>query len=333
MWPAGINPGSSPSASVKYEHLADRRGSRLWWLLLGGRCWSRRHGVDAWLATIPVAPIWGTGRPTAVIVHDLRHQILPHEFTLKQRCQRALLYRLAYRQADVLIAISNRTKGDFVTRWRRHQAKMRVVPSGSRRPNGDLAPPRELAGRKVILAFGHHSNKRPELAIQGWAAVDAAAREGLTLLILGAVGKRNGELQALCDQLGLSGEAAIVMSRRLTDDEYGGLLNRAVLVVLPSTFEGFGLPVLEAFANGIPVVTSGDPALLEVAGGLAVAVDNASPAAWGAAIASALDSDERARAARRRRADTYRWEATAAAVRQCLLEVSSSVAGSSSGGV
>ncbi len=101
----------------------------------------------------------------------------------------------------------------------------------------------------------------------------------------------------------------------LPDDDLRSVVAGAAALVLPSRDEGFGLPVLEAMATGVPVVCSDVPALREVTCGLATLVRPGDPAALGAALCSVLaaDYDPAAAAARREHAAGYTWQASAEA--------------------
>ena len=151
------------------------------------------------------------------------------------------------------------------------------------------------------------------------------------LLFVGAAQPRKGLdvlLEAHRSQLGLAplvltgptgwGPALMTSSRvhtagYLDDADLRCVVAGATAVVLPSRDEGFGLPVLEAMAAGIPVVCSDLPALREVAGGLAILVPPGDPAALATALASVdgADHDPAGAAARRAHAAGYSWQACA----------------------
>ena len=90
-------------------------------------------------------------------------------------------------------------------------------------------------------------------------------------------------------------------------DELAGLYRGAAALVLPSRYEGFGLPVLEAMASGLPVVAADEPALREVAGDAAVYSDGD----LAAAIRIALADRDRLVAAGLERAKAFSWDETA----------------------
>jgi glycosyltransferase involved in cell wall biosynthesis len=100
----------------------------------------------------------------------------------------------------------------------------------------------------------------------------------------------------------------------------------AAALVLPSVDEGFGRPLLDAFARGVPAIASDIPALREVSGGAAHLVAKPlDPAAWRAAIATVLDGETSAMVERgRKRAEIYAWGAIARQWEQLLRSLTAS---------
>ena len=108
-------------------------------------------------------------------------------------------------------------------------------------------------------------------------------------------------------------EGSVVLPGRLPESAVPDLYRGAALVVLPSRAEGFGLPVIEAMACGVPVICSDLPVLREIADGVAIFCDPNDPAAFAAAMASMLDapSNSSRRQLGVERARTFTWERAA----------------------
>jgi glycosyltransferase involved in cell wall biosynthesis len=108
-------------------------------------------------------------------------------------------------------------------------------------------------------------------------------------------------------------EGSVVLPGRLPESAVPDLYRGAAVVVLPSKAEGFGLPVIEAMACGVPVICSDLPVLRELADGLATFCDPSDPAAFARAIAQILDapSTTRARQLGIERAQRFSWERSA----------------------
>jgi glycosyltransferase involved in cell wall biosynthesis len=119
-------------------------------------------------------------------------------------------------------------------------------------------------------------------------------------------------LTALVARLGIAGDVRLL--GWVSDAELEGLYALAALFVLPSLYEGFGLPVLEAMARGVPVACSDRGSLREVAGGAALVFDPERPDDIARAIAQVLGDREQAdrlRAAGREQAARFTWERSA----------------------
>jgi glycosyltransferase involved in cell wall biosynthesis len=143
------------------------------------------------------------------------------------------------------------------------------------------------------------------------AAVPLGRR--LPLVLVGQPGWGGVEPLRLARDLGLRDGEVIVLGR-LADSDLAAVMAAATAVVVPSRAEGFGLPVVEAMAAGTPVVTSADPALVEVGGDATLHAPVGDAAALAAALTDLLDQPALRRTMSERglaRAAQFTWERTA----------------------
>ena len=141
------------------------------------------------------------------------------------------------------------------------------------------------------------------------AALADPAAPAVPLLVVGQPGWGGVDPAAAAARLGLPAGRVRLLGR-LPDEDLAVVLHRAAALVAPSRAEGFGLPVLEAMAAGVPAVTSDAPALVEVGGGATLVVPRDDPRALAAALRMLLEDQElRARlaAAGPRRAARFGW--------------------------
>ena len=203
---------------------------------------------------------------------------------------RRVVPRSVHRAARVL-AISERTKRDLIEIYGVPEEKVVVTPLGV-----DPAFSPGSGGRGTYLLFvGAIQERKDPLA-----AAAAASAVGLPLVAAGPPKDKR-----LTEELRLAGvDVRGYVSKRELADLYRG----AAALVLPSRYEGFGLPVVEAMASGTPVVAAPDEALREVAGDAAVFAEARDLAG---AVRTALDDRERLVAAGLERARRFSWEETA----------------------
>jgi glycosyltransferase involved in cell wall biosynthesis len=278
---------------------------------------ARRAGCDVVHSLASTAPAHGRFARVATI-HDLNYLVVPEaHFGLRAFGMRVLV-PLAARTSHRVIAISRSTRDDLVQRLRVPAGKIDVVPQGLGQPAA-VAPTPEpelrdrlaLGERDVVLSL---SAKRPHKNLRG--LLDALARvapERRPVIVLpGYPTPHEAELRAHAEALGIAGDVRFLGWTSAADVE--GLFAICGAFVFPSLYEGFGLPVLEAMARGVPVACSDRASLPEVAGEAALLFDPADPAAIAAAMERLLgdrEEAERLRAAGRERAARFTWERTA----------------------
>lgn len=167
-------------------------------------------------------------------------------------------------------------------------------------------------GCDFVLGVGQHTpHKNFSRLIEGFAVHLACEDAKAQLVIAGGENVETGKLRAYAAQLGLG--KRVVLAGSISFDDLRVLMSRARVFAFPSLFEGFGLPVLEAFAAGTPVVTSTTTSLGEIAGDAAKLVNPTDVGEIGSAISRVWsDNVERTRLAKagQARAALFRWEDT-----------------------
>ena len=272
---------------------------------------------DVLLAALPLVPLSRIPCPIVAICHDLRHEFRPKEFSRLQLMARAVEYSRAYRRATKLVAISDRTARDLLDRHPGLQGKVVVVHSGC--DHLPVVKRVRQSSLKSGLAYAHHRNKRADLTIKAWALARSET-PGLSFLsVIGASGPAQKTLSRLCKELRLP-ENTVRIQGVLDGAEYAQLLATSSLVIFPSSFEGFGLPILEALRYHVPVVVTPDPALLEIGADHVTVASNETPEALSSAIVTAFEIDTaRRREAGAAWANRFTWAMTASAIRDVCI--------------
>jgi glycosyltransferase involved in cell wall biosynthesis len=276
-----------------------------------------RAGVDIVHSLASTAPAWGRYR-RVVTVHDLIYARFPEAHSgIRDRGMRVLV-PLAVRSSQRVIAISQSTRRDLLELLGTPPAKIDVVPQGlgavARAPALGALQTRARFGlgeRRVLLTL---SAKRPHknlLALIGALARIPPERRPL-LVVPGYPTWHEAELRARAAELGIAPD--VRLEGWLQEREIEGLWALADAFVYPSLYEGFGLPVLEAMARGVPVACADASSLPEVAGGAALLFDPHDEGEMAQAIERLLGDPALARSLRERgtvRARELTWDRTA----------------------
>ena len=175
---------------------------------------------------------------------------------------------------------------------------------------------------RYILHLGTiEPRKNIGLLLDAISLLDAGRRRRCPLVLAGGAGWGGQEFWRQLSGHPLAGE--VLCTGYIDDDSAAALLAGATALVAPSHYEGFGLPILEAFAAGTPVVCSDADAFTEIAAGAAAVLPTNDPSAWAAAIERIADDEpwaDQLRQSGRARAADYSWSRCAAATAKVIRD-------------
>jgi glycosyltransferase involved in cell wall biosynthesis len=257
-----------------------------------------------------------SGQGLVVTIHDLAFDEFPQAFPRDWRWLYRLGVRAAARRADVLLTPSASTASDLQTRYGVRAERIRVTPLAGSLPVADVDVDRVLERLRiprpyVVCPATLEPRKNQARLVRAYR--QAAPDLPHALVLAGPDGWGVAEIEA---EIGRGGPGRVHRTGLLRGVDLDAVLRGADLVVYPSRYEGFGLPIVEAMQRGVPVVTSTAPACAETAGDAAVLVDPEDVGGLADAIARvlgdrALHADLAARG--RDRAAGFSWATTARA--------------------
>jgi glycosyltransferase involved in cell wall biosynthesis len=283
----------------------------------------RRHKADLLHITY-MAPPWPGFRYVASI-HDVIFKIHPEWFSRRDRIVLGAGISRSVRQARAILTLSEHSRRDIHAIYGAPLDRIHAIPLAPDSiffapPNpADVEQTRRARGISdpYILAVGSlQPRKNLVRLVRAFASAKKARPSPHKLVLVGKPAWPKSELEAAIRASGM--ESEIVFTGYVSDAELVRLYYGAAFFVYPSLYEGFGLPIVEAMACGIPVITSKTSCMPEIAADAAILIDP-----WSESdIASAIDklrfdvNLRRSLAERgRQRARQFSWEKTAAATR------------------
>lgn len=281
-----------------------------------------RRKLDLYHSTHYVLPAWVNAK-VVVTIHDIIHLLYPEflpsnlAFLYAQRMIRRSLTR-----GDRIVAVSQNTKNDLTQHFDVDGGKIQVIHNGVddafRRP----LPPEDLQRwlrdlgipQPYLLFVGNPAkpHKNLDTVVQAYARARRMAQFDAPLICVGSRQGSEFKIRSRAEYLGIGDKVRLL--GHVAQEALPAIYQGATLFLYPTLYEGFGLPIIEAMASGVAVITSNTSALKEIGEGYALLVDPLDLDGIAKAIASLMSSPERRAAfAERgvRRAEDFRWDKAA----------------------
>ncbi|MBI5827559.1 MAG: glycosyltransferase family 4 protein [Deltaproteobacteria bacterium] len=259
-------------------------------------------------------------RPSVVTVHDLIYYLHPEACPGKAaHIYARFMFDVVVKRAGRIITVSEFSKKEIAGSLGVDPRKISVIHNGVGglyRPVEDterIAQVRKrygITGDYIFYAGNHQPRKNLSRLISAFSALKNG--KDRQLVLTGGVEPRRAALYASVKGLGLSGRVLFIGA--VPEEDLPALYSGALLFAFPSLMEGFGLPPLEAFACGAPVVSSNASSIPEVVGDAALTFDPTDTGAMAVAIDRVLSSADLRQEMREKglaRAGRFTWEATA----------------------
>jgi len=259
--------------------------------------------------------------PTVVTIHDMSLRLYPRYHPPRRVILNRPLVDIAARRADAIITPSESAKCDIVRFYNLDPKRVHVVYEAAAPSFTRVHDPVELArvrqryglAERIILYVGTiEPRKNLPTLIDAFAARRRSGELSHQLVCVGPYGWLSRGIDAQIAQSTVGD--AIKFTGYVPFEDLPALYSLAEMFVYPSMYEGFGLPVVEAMACGVPVITGRTAALSEIGGGAIVEVDRIEPDALGRALVELAGSRDRREELAGRglaRAETFSWQRAA----------------------
>lgn len=236
-----------------------------------------------------------SGPPAVVTVHDLQYLTFPQYFSATRLAYLRSAMPASMQRASVVTTPSEYVRGRVIDVFGRDPDSVRVVPHGVPTPTVPTVEQIDAVLEQhgvirpyVIYPAITHPHKGHNVLVDLLRASADPDHElyNLQVVLIGGAGAAEHDLLAAI-AADTAVAARLIRLGRVPEAERDALLTGAEALVFPSEYEGFGAPLVEAMALGVPVVASDHPAIVEVLDGAGIIVDAREGDAWAAAIITA----------------------------------------------
>jgi alpha-1,3-rhamnosyl/mannosyltransferase len=270
-------------------------------------------GADVFHATATTGiPFQGCRCPAIVTVHDLFPLYGELPFSLSRRIKFRTLFSWCAKNADAFVCNSEDTRGALLRHYPRIPRERAFVTllGGSEEARLEIPRSGVPEGGGILLCLGGVERRKGQLFLLDVYKRLADSGKELPELVFAGEDRGDGaELARRIGEYGLSGK--VEWLGHVDGDARRALFADTLLFLMPSSHEGFGIPLVDMMELGIPFIASDIPVFREVAGPAGCLRSLGDADAWSAALSDLLDSEEemmRLVAAGRKRVEDFSWE-------------------------
>ncbi|MEX5607282.1 glycosyltransferase family 4 protein [Pseudomonas protegens] len=250
--------------------------------------------VDVFWSPTHRLPFFLSKRIASVVtVHDLVWRYAPATMHPVNRRMDSFFMPLAVHAADRVIAVSKSTASDLSVEFPNHVAKIRALQLGSSLPSGEeqlgLLESTGINYPYFLFVGTLEPRKNLSRLIEAFSLLPLRIRNGRKLVVAGGGGWGGIDASNIAKRFCV--EDDVVVLGYVSEAQLSALYRNALFLAMPSLYEGFGLPLLEAMANGVPVLTSNCSSMPEVAGQAGILVDPTNLASIANGLAQLLDDE------------------------------------------
>ena len=262
---------------------------------------------------VPPRPLAASSGPLVTTVHDMTLHRTPWAMREETRADLERKLEQTIARAHTVVTPTETVRAELLERFRGPAGAVRAIHEAARL--GRVTPgelPAAFPARFVLHVGTLEPRKNVATLLAAWPRLRAAMADAPPLVLCGKLGWQPESIEG--DLARAAAEGWLLRLGYAPDETLAALYDRAALVVCPSHYEGFGLPLVEAMSAGTPIVCSDIPVFREVAADAALFVPPDDPAGWARAVAELLSDPIRARGLAARgtaRVRDFSWRRTA----------------------
>lgn len=241
------------------------------WMQLFAPLYILKYRIDLFWSPRHHLPIFLPPKTVSIItVHDLVHRLYPQTMPLSHLLVERLFMYYSLKKANRIICVSRSTATALQHIYHIQPDKLSMIYHGIPRFPSDASPHIDLPDKYFLFVGTLEPRKNIEYIIKAFTAI-SYDHKNIHLVIVGDAGWKNKRIFKIMNQSSLKNR--IHYKGFLPRKDLASIYSNAFCLLLPSIYEGFGFPILEAMSRGIPVITSNRSSMAEIGSNSAILVD------------------------------------------------------------